>query len=82
MLWFLSSAFALEAYQEVFNKAAIAMNSGDPDGCMKTLSSEGREFLYLSKFQDLGYICASRQRIEHDEHVVEYVHELFCRYGR
>ena len=51
-------AFALEPDQVIFNKAATEMNNGNPDGCMKILSSEGREYLYLKKMQELAYICA------------------------
>lgn len=51
-------AFALEPDQIIFNKAATEMNNGNPDGCMKILSSEGREYLYLKKMQELAYICA------------------------
>ena len=34
------------------------MNAGNPDECMTILSNEGKEFLVLTKFQDLAYICA------------------------
>ena len=34
------------------------MNNGNPDGCMKVLSDEGREYLYQKKMQELAYICA------------------------
>ena len=51
--------FALEPDQVIFNKAATEMNNGNPDGCMKILSSEGREYLYLKKMQELAYICYS-----------------------
>ena len=46
-------AFALEPDQVIFNKAATEMNNSNPDGCMKILSTEGREYLYLKKMKHL-----------------------------
>ena len=48
----------LEAHETIYNKAATAMNNGDPKTCMKHLASTDSAHLHSEQFLALGYICA------------------------
>lgn len=48
----------LELHEELYNKAANAMNDGDPKACMKHLAETASKHLHSEQFLSLGYICA------------------------
>ena len=48
----------LQAHEQIYNKAAQAMNSGDSASCLKHLSTVEKKYLYSDTFLRLGYICA------------------------
>ena len=48
----------LELHEELYNKAANAMNDGDPKACMKHLAETDSKHLHSEQFLSLGYICA------------------------
>ena len=44
--------------EQSYNKAAEAMNKGQPSECLKHLRAVSKESLHSEMFLSLGYICA------------------------